>query len=130
LANGEPKAKGKAKANGAPKEPQLADPSDVELEWPSLPSTRPAGLFNPSMACYSNATLQMLLHTPPLLNLVKDHDPRSCRCPLRAWLTAGELADRNAYCMTCSLRATALEHFSGKKKAYKPQAVQGNLGRR
>lgn len=126
--NGEPRANGKPRANGAAKEHTLSDPSDVDLEWPDLSSNRPPGLFNPSMACYSNATLQMLLHTPPLLNLVKAHDPRTCRCPARAALTAGQLASRNAFCMTCALRSVAQEHWSGKKKAYKPQAVQSNLG--
>ncbi|BEJ11864.1 hypothetical protein CspHIS471_0203240 [Cutaneotrichosporon sp. HIS471] len=122
--NGEPKTKAGPQANSEPKtkaaptEHTLADPSDVDLSWPQLAANRPPGLFNPSMACYSNATLQMLLHTAPLLNLVIAHDSRTC-----------QLSNRNAFCMTCALRITAQEHWSGKKKAYTPQAVQGNLGR-
>ncbi|GMK57015.1 hypothetical protein CspeluHIS016_0308550 [Cutaneotrichosporon spelunceum] len=111
--NGEPKAK-----VSQPEEDALADPSDVDMSWPQLPASRPPGLFNPSMACYSNATLQMLLHTPPLLNFVMAHDSRTC-----------QLSKRNAYCMTCALKSTTQEHWGGKKKAYKPQVVQGNLGK-
>jgi ubiquitin carboxyl-terminal hydrolase 36/42 len=54
---------------------------ELDVSWPSsLASTKKsaAGLYNPSMACYANATLQVLLHTPPVLRIAQDHDPRDC----------------------------------------------------
>ena len=37
------------------------------------------GLLNPSMACYANATLQVLLHTPPVLAAALHHDEDTCK---------------------------------------------------
>ena len=56
-------------------------PATIDLTWPSNLCTlkRPAvGLFNPSMACYANATLQILLHTPPVLRIAQDHTESEC----------------------------------------------------
>ena len=56
-------------------------PSDLDLSWPEPMAhlRRPAaGLYNPSMACYANATLQVLLHTPPVLRLAMEHSADKC----------------------------------------------------
>jgi hypothetical protein len=37
-----------------------------------------AGLYNPSMACYANATLQVMMHTPPFLREAINHHPKDC----------------------------------------------------
>jgi ubiquitin carboxyl-terminal hydrolase 36/42 len=53
----------------APKERMLYE-DPIDLSWPLPIRSRKqaaAGLYNPSMACYANATLQVLLHTPPVL---------------------------------------------------------------
>lgn len=60
-------------------------PADIDLSWPSPFASlrRPAaGLYNPSMACYANATLQVLLHTPPVVRIIHGHDPPNCECEL------------------------------------------------
>ena len=56
-------------------------PAEVVLSWPSPMAAvrRPAaGLYNPSMACYANATLQVLLHTPPVLRIAQAHESHTC----------------------------------------------------
>lgn len=59
-------------------------PSTFDLSWPEAIATakRAAGLHNPSMACYANATLQVLLHTPPVLRIALTHDEGSCGCSM------------------------------------------------
>lgn len=55
-----------------------------DLAWPEpfARAKRPAaGLHNPSMACYANATLQVVMHTPPFLRIAKDHSEETCACP-------------------------------------------------
>jgi hypothetical protein len=55
----------------------------TDLSWPEPMAhyKRPAaGLYNPSMACYANATLQVIMHTPPVLRIAHTHD--SSRCTL------------------------------------------------
>lgn len=59
--------------------------ADIDLTWPShmINLKRPAaGLYNPSMACYANATLQVLLHTPPVLRIAQNHDEDTCKLPV------------------------------------------------
>lgn len=56
----------------------------IDLTWPTHLRTRKhssAGLINPSMACYANATLQVLLHTPPVLRIASSHDTEHCERP-------------------------------------------------
>jgi hypothetical protein len=65
----------------APKERMLYE-DPIELSWPASMRTRKqsaAGLYNPSMACYANATLQVLLHTPPVLRIAHSHDSKNCK---------------------------------------------------
>jgi hypothetical protein len=74
----------KSRANGPTGRILHKDP--IELSWPVQLRNRKqsaAGLFNPSMACYANATLQVLLHTPPVLRMAQAHgsgDCESCLC--------------------------------------------------
>ena len=56
--------------------------SEVDLRWPAQFAglkRAGAGLDNPSMACYANATLQVLLHTPPVLAKALEHNRESCK---------------------------------------------------
>ena len=71
----------KGKSTSSPKHT-----ADIDLSWPSsiVSLRRPAaGLYNPSMACYANATLQILLHTPPVLRIAQEHKASECEagCP-------------------------------------------------
>lgn len=75
-------------SQSAPVTPRATKPGDqllyngtIELTWPSpIASQKSApGLYNPSMACYANATLQVLLHTPPVLHMALAHDPNHCK---------------------------------------------------
>ncbi|OXG35231.1 ubiquitin carboxyl-terminal hydrolase Ubp16 [Cryptococcus neoformans Ze90-1] len=93
------------------KDTQGLFPSTFDLSWPEAIATakRAAGLHNPSMACYANATLQVLLHTPPVLRIALTHDEGSC----------SQIKKKN-FCMLCSLKHMAEgSHWSGRK-AYAP----------
>ena len=96
------------------KEPARAGYS--ELAWPThLAQLKRsgAGLNNPSMACYANATLQVLLHTPPVLERILAHASENC--------TQGS----KGYCMTCALGSAARKHWTHKH--YSPAEVHNNL---
>lgn len=93
-----PSRKGKETANSSPftplptpRTPRAAaggrslheDP--IDLTWPTHLRARKqsaAGLYNPSMACYANATLQVLLHTPPVLRIAQSHTVTDCKSSL------------------------------------------------
>ena len=63
-------------ANGHGETGKYLYPAISDLSWPKQFATikRPgAGLNNPSMACYVNATLQVVLHTPPALRMISEH---------------------------------------------------------
>lgn len=72
--------KGKEPASNPKERVLYEDP--IDLTWPLAMRTRKssaAGLYNPSMACYANATLQVLLHTPPVLRIAASHDSKNCK---------------------------------------------------
>ncbi|OCF34821.1 hypothetical protein I316_03365 [Kwoniella heveanensis BCC8398] len=97
-----------------PQRDNIISKSEVDLTWPeqlvSSKRASAAGLYNPSMACYANATLQVLLHTPPVLRIALAHDETTC---LRT--------KKNLFCMLCDLKNMAAgDHWSGKKKRYAP----------
>ncbi|WVQ72295.1 hypothetical protein IAR50_001845 [Cryptococcus sp. DSM 104548] len=92
-------------------------PATFDLSWPEpMASAKHAsGLYNPSMACYANATLQVLLHTPPVLNLALAHNPTDCT-----------QKHKKNFCMLCALKSMAEgSHWNGRK-AYSPE-VHRNL---
>ena len=74
--------KGKEPASApTPRKERVLYEDPINLTWPDKMKTRKsaaAGLYNPSMACYANATLQVLLHTPPVLRIAQSHDPKHC----------------------------------------------------
>jgi hypothetical protein len=90
--------------------------SHIDLSWPAevAHKGKGAGLFNPSMACYANATLQILLHTPPVLAHALAHDVSSCA------------QQKKGFCMLCALRILAGVHYT--KERYSPAPVHKNLG--
>jgi hypothetical protein len=59
----------------APKGELCVALAEEDLGWPAYATKKPygAGLNNPSMACYVNSTMQVMLHTPPLLKEAVDH---------------------------------------------------------
>ena len=79
----------------APRTPRAAatpslyeDP--IDLTWPTHLRARKqsaAGLYNPSMACYANATLQVLLHTPPVLRIAQSHVIADCMWSFNNYIT-------------------------------------------
>lgn len=83
--NGTPVSSGKKnKAKGA-KNAAVS----LDLTWPQeFRSRSAAGLVNGSMACYANATLQVILHTPPVLKVALGHDREDCECPRQGLRTA------------------------------------------
>ncbi|WWC67264.1 uncharacterized protein I206_101172 [Kwoniella pini CBS 10737] len=84
----------------------------IDLSWPESISSikRPAaGLNNPGMACYANATLQVLLHTPPVLSIAMEHEEEKC---IRS--------SRHLFCMLCSLKGMATGSHWGKRRTYAP----------
>ncbi|ODN89679.1 ubiquitin carboxyl-terminal hydrolase Ubp16 [Cryptococcus wingfieldii CBS 7118] len=106
------KSKLPAKATPEGKNTPGLYPVTFDLTWPEpMASAKHAsGLYNPSMACYANATLQILLHTPPVLNLAMAHDPTDCT----------QKRKKN-FCMLCTLKTMAEgSHWNGRK-AYSPE---------
>lgn len=108
-----------------------AELSDNDLSWPlHLVNKRAkaSGLSNPSMACYANATLQVMMHTPPLLREIIAHrGPCEFAGPLQfiLWwvikLTClGELDSK--FCLLCDLKRMVGSHWS--KSVYKPPVFQ------
>jgi ubiquitin carboxyl-terminal hydrolase 36/42 len=76
-----PSRKGKEISSTPSNKQSIARKTEIDVSWPEqlINLKRPAaGLHNPSMACYANATLQVLLHTPPVLRIAQAHDPRLC----------------------------------------------------
>lgn len=68
-----------------------ASGSGVDLTWPAQLAglkRAGAGLDNPSMACYANATLQVLLHTPPVLAKALAHNREGCKWREAKWSLA------------------------------------------
>ena len=49
---------------------------EIDMFWPSG-MTRGAGMKNNGNTCYINSVLQILLHTPPLLSILRGHK-RDC----------------------------------------------------
>ncbi|KAL7420216.1 hypothetical protein Q5752_005183 [Cryptotrichosporon argae] len=111
-----PRARGAGPSMPAPQPRRKADGhlhGDVCTAWPERYrdiSKGAAGLFNGSMACYVNATLQVVLHTPPVLAVLGAHHEADC-----------VLKRINKFCATCALRDQAGQHWSGKLRAYRPQ---------
>ncbi|WRT63264.1 uncharacterized protein IL334_000167 [Kwoniella shivajii] len=84
----------------------------IDSIWPEPIASlkRPAaGLHNPSMACYANATLQVLLHTPPVLKIAIEHDEARC-----------SRHTKNMFCMLCELREMAIGSHWDTRRAYIP----------
>ena len=75
-----PSRKGKEVAQ-TPTKGGARSSNGVDVTWPAEFAglkRAGAGLDNPSNACYANATLQVLLHTPPVLATALVHSRDSC----------------------------------------------------
>lgn len=104
--------------NSPKKKAKSSSNADIDLGWPAAFARKGkgAGLVNPSMACYANASLQILLHTPPVLSQALGHLSEDCAMVRR----------KNGFCMLCALRKMAEYHFV--KDRYRPSLVHNNLG--
>ena len=79
------------------------------------------GLHNLGNSCFMNSTLQILLHTVPLLNVLVTHRADSCMffavVDFNSHLTfAGKLALDGSHCFTCQLRKLATEMLVRKSR--------------
>lgn len=103
-------------------EPKPLDTIVLSQEWKieKVPiSALDCGLHNLGNSCFMNSTLQILLHTAPLLNVLLSHRHDSCK-----------LALDGSYCFTCQLRKLALDILCRKsRQARSPEDIFRNLKR-
>ncbi|KAF5393139.1 hypothetical protein D9757_001305 [Collybiopsis confluens] len=102
---------------------------DIDLSWPH-DARLGSGLFNGGNTCFLNSSLQCLVHTPPLLHLLRKHDPKNCRflsLPLNLFkLRLFSGPSKNKFCMSCSLRAVAIQSHSSRTP-FSPNAITSRL---
>ncbi|KIK67789.1 hypothetical protein GYMLUDRAFT_36569 [Collybiopsis luxurians FD-317 M1] len=85
---------------------------DIDLSWPH-DARLGSGLYNTGNTCFLNSSIQCLLHTPPLLHLLRKHDHNNC-------------PSRNKFCMSCALRTVAIQSHSSRAP-FSPNAITGRL---
>ncbi|KAJ3769964.1 Usp36 protein [Lentinula raphanica] len=84
---------------------------DIDLSWPQSVHIG-SGLYNTGNTCFLNSSIQCLVHTPPLLNILSKHKPNEC-------LSKG-------FCMSCALRSVAIQSHRSKS-AFSPNQITGKL---
>lgn len=113
----------------------MADPTATKLvplhpgvlnkTWPSVLSTISAGLYNGANTCFLNSILQCLLHTPPLLHILLEHDiVNPCMClRYKTWTGSLHVSGRAkpSFCMSCHLK-TVMER-SQSRRPFKPKRI-------
>jgi hypothetical protein len=61
------------------------DRKKVRSDWKNMPATKQKGFVNPNVLCYRNSLCQALLHTPQMVDFLKEHHkPEDCEsilCP-------------------------------------------------
>ena len=89
------------------------------------------GLINPGRTtCYVNSALQVLLHTPPVLQTVLAHE-----CELlsiasgqhRSCVPSGSRPD--GLCFVCALKTTALKMYAEGASAFEPMEILNQMWR-
>ncbi|KAE9409964.1 cysteine proteinase [Gymnopus androsaceus JB14] len=87
---------------------------EINLSWPPDLNNIGKGLFNTGNTCFLNSSLQCLLHTPPLLNIIFKHSRENC-------------PSKNKFCMSCALRSVAQKTYKGNNGAFSPSEISGQL---
>ncbi|PVF96341.1 cysteine proteinase [Serendipita vermifera] len=115
-------SKGKS-PGGSPSKQQQSEkivPLDtfkLSQKW-MLPGRTFQGLYNLGNSCFMNTTLQVLIHTPPLLNIVfREHAKAHC-----------ELAKSERFCFMCALKDLILQMIASKHhQAKSPINIFNNI---
>lgn len=92
----------------------------LSQDWISPQASRMiCGLENLGNSCFLNSTLQILMHTIPLVNILLSHHPRDT-CPL--------LSAEGGFCFACSLKRLLLTMWSSKTSRPKePTEIFDNI---
>lgn len=104
----------------------------IDTHWPAE-LTVGCGLNNMGNTCFLNSALQCLLHTTPLLHILRRHTDREpCEYHRTTPLLCVTLnsssgtgrAPKNTYCMICALRQVMVEaHSHSKPRSITPYPV-------
>jgi hypothetical protein len=145
------------------RDPPVAGPSTSSTPSPSSPPSQPAagaiplswpqacrvgpGFNNVGNTCFLNATMQALVHTPPMVTALlssKIHAPGSCPCLdqlvllfviLNSFLFLfflGRLRVRDSFCMLCAMQKLIVKCFRGNGNTWSltPDEIVLNLRRK